>query len=102
MSILIKGMETPINCRTCLFSGYVGRGLELNVCTFTGEHQLASSPERMSGCPLIELPPHGDLIDRDALPIHGLSRRGGEWLMYTEADEIMNAPAIIPAEEAAP
>ena len=67
MSVLIRGMKMPKRCKTCQFSGFGGIRGELHVCMFTGENQPTLSQERMSGCPLIELPPHGRLIDTDEL-----------------------------------
>lgn len=57
MSILIKGMEMPKNCYECDFCTY-------GYCPHLNSH-VSNSQERDSDCPIIELPPHGDLIDRD-------------------------------------
>lgn len=61
MSILIKGMEMPRRCEKCDLAyddyGYF-------VCPFTKASY--KSKQRPSWCPLIELPPHGRLIDADA------------------------------------
>ena len=66
MSILIKGMEMPKNCRTCpmLFDGHSYRW-----CNITGESLGIEETDngRDEYCPLIELPPHGRLIDADKL-----------------------------------
>lgn len=62
MSILIKGMEMPI-CRTCPCGEEKLYG---NLCHITNEI-VPFSFDRGDKCPLIELPPHGDLIDRDRL-----------------------------------
>lgn len=55
---------------------------------------------RVHGCPLKEIPPHGDLIDRDAL----LKTLDGELNWYcgrvsSELHFIHEAPTIIEAEE---
>lgn len=64
MSILIRGMEAPKSCEECNFSagGYcLAKSLDfLNWC-------VVNDRPRPSWCPLIELPPHGDLIDRNKL-----------------------------------
>ena len=72
MSVQIKGMMMPINCQTCPFvqNEYPIGGEALVYrcrCTFT--QVLADNPafERNKDCPLVEIPPHGDLIDRDEL-----------------------------------
>lgn len=49
MSILIKGMEMPKNCWECPFERCVLRTLV----------------DRHPDCPLVEVPPHGRLIDAD-------------------------------------
>ena len=58
---------------------------------------------RPEWCPLVPVPPHGDLIDRKALladttdMLHSMMVFGGA-RVYT-SDAIKNAPTIIPAEE---
>lgn len=116
MSVLIRGMYMPKCCNDCeLCDG--GICLVLS----TGSNFAFNPwPERgrVEDCPLIEVPPHGDLIDRDALTdamertdwyhqaknkemAHGAnSNEHQAW--YKEQDiytTISNAPTIIPAEE---
>ena len=59
MSIIIKGMEMPKNCRDCGIEqeGFWCGALDgyQNTRCFTNE--------RREDCPLVELPPHGRLID---------------------------------------
>jgi len=62
MSILIKGMKMPRNCFVCPLSVVVGERL---VCEVTRDEVLRWKID--FNCPLIELPPHGRLIDADAL-----------------------------------
>ena len=90
MSILIKGMEMPTTCVQCRFRCYDpyrepsdGLGKGTNVCWFTQEEIW--NTQRGEQCPLIELPPHGDLIDRDA---------------YAYPGDLMDEPVIIPADPA--
>lgn len=81
MSILIK-IEMPRGCYQCLFMTHCEECEgHLNHCILDedehgfGKHLFSNLEwkypivpmERPSWCPLIELPPHGDLIDRDAL-----------------------------------
>lgn len=77
MSVLIKGMKMPKSCSTCqMLEGDPADG----ICHAAGrwldddeywtwyvypEGDIDDS--RPSNCPLVELPDHGDLIDRDAL-----------------------------------
>ena len=66
MSVIVKNMEMPKNCRTCpmLFDGHSYRW-----CNITGESLGIEETDngRDEYCPLIELPPHGRLIDADEL-----------------------------------
>ena len=78
MSILIRGMEMPKSCNACMFDVY---GLCLINKNIEAEDELTHS------CPLIPVPPHGDLIDRDALMD---SFRESVKECHTWADEISN------------
>ena len=92
MSLVIKGMEMPKNCGDCWF-----------------EHAYEFCESKYEDCPLIELPPHGDLIDRRYAIATACSGRirtlpttedGENWIRVEEVREsIKNAPTIIPAEE---
>ena len=63
MSILIKGAKQPENCWVC----DIGCS-EFVVCDFYNvENREEFKNKRMDNCPLFELPPHGRLIDADAL-----------------------------------
>lgn len=64
MSILIKGMEMPTSCWRCSISHLYEREL---VCKVTHEEVVRHKVD--SNCPLIEIPPHGRLIDADALTV---------------------------------
>lgn len=65
MSVLIKGLKMPQNCDACPML------YEYRFCALTDDHassiEWKTEEKRMPNCPLIELPDHGDLIDRDAL-----------------------------------
>jgi len=61
MSVLIKGMKKPKNCSHCeLFH-------DEGFCIVTGTSIKPWGEKRNADCPLIELPDHGDLIDRSRL-----------------------------------
>ena len=62
MSVIIKGMEMPNNCFLCPLSVLVGERL---VCEVTRDEVLRWKID--FNCPLVELPPHGRLIDADEL-----------------------------------
>ena len=84
--IYIKGMEMPKSCWRCTLSQLYEKPRDMLVCKITHEEVLRHKID--SNCPLVPVPPHGDLIDRDALPTSRV-----EW------EDIVNAPTIIEAEE---
>ena len=57
MSILIKGMEMPNHCGECGIE-WCERWKRLIVAG------MPSAKARPEDCPLVPVPPHGDLIDR--------------------------------------
>lgn len=57
-------MEMPQNCGECLFKHLSPTGESL-VCDIS--LSTVSWNERPFDCPLVHVPPHGDLINRDAL-----------------------------------
>ena len=64
MSVIVKNMEMPKNCKTCPFSDHEAW------CLIPGswrERYYCPDDERSADCPLIELPPHGRLGDLDEL-----------------------------------
>jgi hypothetical protein len=67
MSVIVKNMKMPKNCGECpfIFSSW---GIEY-YCHLAESSTSAEyvGREKMTNCPLIELPPHGRLIDADAL-----------------------------------
>lgn len=78
MSILIKGMQMPKNCDKCRIMTYEDTNCisvhELFCgCPIVFRAIPQGEDHRPDYCPLIEIPPHGDLIDRDALIKDGWS-----------------------------
>ena len=68
MSILIKGMEMPASCCDCPIGGALCCSLMPGVPALWKEYTIAvRTNRRHSDCPLIEVPPHGRLIDADEL-----------------------------------
>ena len=108
MAILIPNMEMPKSCNECLMS------ISAEACVVTGDiiPHFWERLDRPSWCPLIELQPHGRLIDADALAgrlgitdmdcykcawgNHGFCSRGGDFTDACEAIE--DAPTIIESE----
>ena len=102
MSVLIKGMKMPKNCGECNFdspSGYC-RAMPHDF-SGTTNWECEGKP---SWCPLIELPPHGDLIDRDALikdgwlNLHKEVMRMGGYAVHELPLKNPSIPVIIDAE----
>lgn len=96
MSVLIKNMRMPTSCSECAFCGYYGKGD--HVCDITGKEVVyeLSLENRLDDCPLVELPPHGRLIDADSLMESDL---GGEPYKSVIRRVLMQAPTIIPADK---
>ena len=61
--MIVKGMEMPKNCGECPFI-FTSWGIEY-YCHLAESSTSAEyvGREKMTNCPLIELPPHGRLID---------------------------------------
>lgn len=110
MSILIRGMEMPLYCRECPCANDAVR-----ICKATGKYIPMTGPVRF--CPLTEVPPHGRLIDADALmkefekAQRTMQQHGQEYSCsfmsssqeistewYCVEDMVENAPTIIEAE----
>lgn len=110
MSILIKGMEMPKSCEECdLIDDVEGMCLALYATTRKNFPKWGFVPnclknERQAWCPLIEIPPHGDLIDRDI--VYGFAEKldGNEFLTVSGMSfaflkaKINDAPTVIEAE----
>ena len=103
MSILIKGMKMPQSCYMCDM-------LELSgavVCKHAYDTKNIDWGRALN-CPLIELPDHGDLIDREyavGSACSGIKRTlpttedGEDWIRVEEVRQsLKSVPAVIPAE----
>jgi hypothetical protein len=113
--ILIRGMDMPSRCDAKCPLYNTARGYY--DCTITKRSYNWGLIGRPSDCPLVELPEHGDLIDRDALLAeyerderaaddHGREfsfsfdsggARCTEWWIVQQ--KLMDAHAIVPANE---
>ena len=92
--ILIRGYSAPARSATCHFNSnafcdVLGRKVKIPV----------DYVERPNTCPLVELPPHGDLIDRDAL-LNRINAYvcGSQDSEFIKNEIIKAMPAIVPAE----
>lgn len=120
MSILIKGMAMPKSCDDCKLRNGMGKGdgKVIYHCAPLAKWVVPNPLAETNDCPLVPVPPHGRLIDVDALTdaiestdwyhqapnkemVHGAnSAEHQAW--YKEQDiysALENAPTIIEAEE---
>ena len=105
MGVYIKNMEMPKSCLNCFLSRSGCRAVLKRMRAMEAGTWIPAN-YRHDDCPLVPVPEHGDLIDRDALEKETQKRM----LMCNKNDnqfqkpyEIMRAialaPTIIPAEE---
>ena len=96
MGVYIKGMEMPTCCSLCpCFND------EYYYCQ-AADMDLGRIPveSRRPNCPLIEVPPHGRLVDADALLVD--DHQHYNYIadeFYVEVRTIENAPTVIEASE---
>ena len=106
MGVYIKGMKMPTRCWDCLLNTY-------GYC-IASEHSgiIPSDAPIPDWCPLVPVPPHGRLIDADALYRKMFVGPDGQIYPNNDIDNwphtmpfkdikhhILFAPTIIPAEE---
>lgn len=105
--ILIKNMEMPKSCDNCWALDDYG---DYPRCRITEEQRGYNFPirdKRMDKCPLVEIKPHGRLIDANALleSIKEARKKDPDVEdvyiddYFIMAEWLMSAPTIIPAEE---
>lgn len=122
MSVLIKGMKMPKSCYVCKMNTHcdecegisdycvatgVNMGFPLygNIDTDKKPYALCDEKtRRLKNCPFVELPDHGDLIDRDELMMkmwgadaYASNQRSCNVRVVFVRD-IETAPVVIPAE----
>ena len=115
MGVYIPNLEIPTSCFDCPVShpALGNLGAAILGCPLIGKTLSAPFCEekRMDNCPLVPVPPHGRLIDADALrqtmyheafetdsPMQKWD--SGCWIRYKMFERLEeNAPTIIPAEE---
>lgn len=109
MSILIKGMKMPKSCDECRIMMFEDTNCLPELfcgCPIVFRAHPQGVGHRPDYCPLVEVPPHGRLIDADALKTyHGWYNEDKEHnvvqshIQFVYANDIINAPTIIPAED---
>lgn len=104
MSVIVKGMEMPVDCEKCWMSKYfeIGSNIEL-MCAMLHRAVPDKEGHRSKKCPLVEIPaPHGRLIDHKKLE-KDLAKR---WNTNDDQDfcnkevwhALEEAPTVIDAE----
>lgn len=97
--IIIRGMEMPEHgCSHCFLR-------DGNYCSRMDKDEsvveYARKSERHPDCPLVEFPPHGRLIDQDAILREVI--RGDYPNQWIDKNELLrlfrNAPTVIPTSE---
>ena len=99
MSVLIN-MDMPTSCGNCkAFVCYKQWAGDMGDCFCGITKNDAKAKEKNADCPLVPVPPHGDLIDRDKFRNTVFI---GEQCLYSWdelEDAIEYAPTIIPASD---
>ena len=104
-------MEMPKSCRDCRFCNGQAN-TDYGVCAWCDVDGKARDAYTMQDCPLVPIPPHGRLIDANALVSKiqkALDAQGDSWIKspvrmaeramrVADFRQIKNAPTIIPAE----
>lgn len=106
MSVLIKGMKMPISCWACPMSHPQFNGMETVLFCELLVKEAEEDDGRLKNCPIIEVPPHGRLIDADQIinAIYHDYEEGGATVEAKPIDELLSemcnetVPTIIEAE----
>lgn len=108
MGVYIKGMEMPTNCDKCIYSAW-SNFYQIYVCDAVGDNEpvlfdgkqtkssAVARSARADNCPLTPVPPHGRLIDENAL-LKGCGYIIADGMACIPVKYIAAAPTIIPAE----
>ena len=103
MGVYIKGMEMPKSCLNCFLSRSGCRAVLKRMRAMEAGTWIPAN-YRHDDCPLVPVPNHGDLIDRDALAEDGwvltkqVMRMGG-YAIHELPLKNPTIPVIIPASE---
>lgn len=99
MSVLIKNMKIPKNCDDCpMFDDHYDYPY-CNITSTCQGYKWSPLDQRMSNCPLVEIPSHGRLIDANAL-IMDIKANSASYFADDFAHEwVDKSPTIIEADE---
>ena len=96
MSVLVKGMEMPKNCKRCKFFKWSNLHQTAACARYDFEpcfkdHSMEYLKKRPDWCPLVDIPaPHGDLIDIDSKITIGIK----DGLKVTTVRDLLNDKAV--------
>lgn len=95
MGIYMAGMEMPTSCAKCGWYSFIEEVCRATRCEVPAIDGVYMS--RHKDCPLVHIPSHGDLVDRDVLA----AEFWGGQAYFTDAikRKINGTPVIIPSEE---
>ena len=98
MGVYIPDMKLPSSCLTCDIP------VRVQPCPVDHDNVSNYKTSRHPACPFIPVPPHGRLIDADALMkeleiTEEADHNGATLLMAVFLGVLKSAPTIIPAEE---
>ena len=104
MSVLIKGMEMPTSCEDCPLGDSLHCQVLPSVPALWAEYTNAIREKRLhSDCTLVPVPPHGDLIEREAAYDKIAEQEGGNYVDMDAVDMgLSETPVIIPEDDAWP
>lgn len=90
--IYIPGMEMPTSCFECPLKKIWDDGVQCLV----NKGLWMDCDSKHKACPLVPVPDHGDLIDRDALPENRMVFNGVRFIKERFIEE---APVVIPSDK---
>ena len=103
MGIYIKNEIMPVGCYECKARRDVNIGVGIADGCMLLKQLISNVIERHPDCPMVEVPPHGRLIDADGLEVISYTGTEGRpdtfdagvnWL----AEQIDKLPTVIPEE----
>jgi len=93
MSIYIKGMEMPDRCFSCPLNAVDSCGISRGAFIEYRDVDIGvAMNSRPDWCPLIPVPEHGDLIEREKLVFED------DYYGWRDKQVVKAAPTIIPAD----
>lgn len=95
--ILIRGMEMPEHCGECKLKAEYDNETFCPFFADNVEYWIAAG-RRHEECPLVNVPPHGDLIDLRSVNLEGGPYEYQDWVEWA-LEQYLNAQLFILASE---